>query len=129
MEVFKEDQILLVLTKANGLKILVAIFTVIFSLQVVLMPSAMAAGHIDDSESTVSLVKQEIAETKTFSQNTGTKTSLDSSCCAIDCSCNLFLGHTGPPEQVQQPRVKNPFYLAHLAEPPTLVLPSPPRTI
>lgn len=140
MEVFKEDQILLVLTKANGLKILIAIFTIIFSFQVALMPGAMAAGHMGDADnSALSLVKPKTtevkastfltAETKTLSQNTGSNTSQDSSCCAIDCSCNLFLGYAGPPVQAQQSGIKNPFYLVHLAEPPTLVLPAPPRTI
>ena len=124
----------------KNIRWMIYIFNLLFSFQVVLMPGAMAAGHMGDTVESVSVLSQQnvmeakvsafvTAEPKILSQNTGPNTSKDWSCFAIDCSCTFFLGLTSAPIQIQQSGIKKTFYLIHLAEPPTLVLPAPPRTI
>lgn len=121
------------------MKILVAIITVVFSLQAVLMSGAMAAGHmVDVEDSAVSLVKQDAtqakainfsaAEIKLHPQDSGSNTSQEVSCSKVECVCTALLVQPRLLNQAQQSGIKNTFYLVHLAEPPSFALPHPPRT-
>ena len=49
-------------------------------------------------------------------------------CCSIDCGCATFLGLANPLVIMPREKTETLPLLTHVAEPPSMVLPHPPRT-